>query len=209
VSVDHESGHEWRPNARELVKRAGFERIVELHVDPISYTWHLKRNLARYSEEPFDFVFIDGAHNWDTDGFAFFLVDRVLKPGGWVLFDDLNWTYASSPALSDSPLVRDMSEEAKLTPQIRDVWEMLVLPHPAYGHFLEDNGWGWAQKSPTASPSVKHLDIVRRPPRWFLRKIKRNLFRLVARANGRSEIGMSADVAPALLFDRPRHSLTS
>ena len=29
-------------------------------------------------------------------GFAFFLVDRLLAPGGWMVFDDMDWTFASS-----------------------------------------------------------------------------------------------------------------
>ena len=49
----------------------------------------------------YDFCFIDGAHTWDTDGFAFCLVDRMLRPGGWIIFDDLNWTHAHSPTLAN------------------------------------------------------------------------------------------------------------
>jgi hypothetical protein len=89
---------------------------------------------------------LDGAHTWDTDGFAFFLVEKVLKPGGWILFDDLRWTYSSSPALKDRPSVRDMNPEARDHPQMSAVWEQLVLPHTSFGNFSADENWGWAQK---------------------------------------------------------------
>ena len=48
----------------------------------------------------FDFVFLDAGHTWDVTGFAFFLVDRLLRPGGWLLFDDLNWSVTKSRSVS-------------------------------------------------------------------------------------------------------------
>jgi hypothetical protein len=30
--------------------------------------------------------------NWDTDGPSLFLVDRLLRPGGWIVFDDIEWS---------------------------------------------------------------------------------------------------------------------
>ncbi len=111
IAVDYLPARNRRPDAPSLVREAGLEAIVELHFDPISYTWHLKRNLGRYAQEPFDFVFLDGAHSWDTDGFAFFLIDRILKVGGWILFDDLNWSYSTSASLKDTDFVKQMTEE--------------------------------------------------------------------------------------------------
>ncbi|MGL5809687.1 MAG: hypothetical protein ACRCYQ_07075, partial [Nocardioides sp.] len=80
----------------------------------------------RQGEWVFDFAFIDGAHSWFVDGLAFFLVDKLLKPGAWVLFDDLDWTYATSPTLSQTELVRSMPEDERNTPQIGKVFELLV-----------------------------------------------------------------------------------
>ena len=111
VAVDNQSALRLTPSARELVQKAGLQDLVELHFDSLSYTWHLKRNLASYMQRPFDFVFIDGAHTWDTDGFAFFLVEKVLRPGGWIVFDDLTWTFSDSPSLKDTELVRSMADE--------------------------------------------------------------------------------------------------
>lgn len=157
VAVDVLDAKDRRPDAPSLVKEAGLDAIVELNFDPISYTWHLKRNLSRYVEEPFDFVFIDGAHTWNTDGFAFFLVDRILKVGGWILFDDLLWSYARSPTLRDTDAAKRLTEEEYETCQIREVWEHLVLPHPSYGNFIEDGNWGWAQKISGDTPRTLEI----------------------------------------------------
>jgi predicted O-methyltransferase YrrM len=158
VAVDNQSALERAPSAEDLVNRAGLQHLVNLHFDPVSYTWHLKRNLEAYAQEPFDFVFIDGAHSWDTDGFAFFLVEKALRPGGWILFDDLDWSYSKSPAALTKEFVRSLTDEQKNTAQIREVWEKLVLQHPSFGNFIEDNGWGWAQKLANAS-EPRRLEI--------------------------------------------------
>jgi predicted O-methyltransferase YrrM len=160
VAVDLLNKKQPIPSAFDLTNSAGLSSFVELYEDPISYTWHLKRNLDRYAKEPFDFIFIDGAHRWDTDGFAFFLADRVLKQGGWILFDDLDWTFASSSSIGSSAPVRAMTPEERDFPQVRAVWEQLVLTHPSYGNFIEEGGWGWAQK--LLSPEVRRLEIVKR-----------------------------------------------
>jgi predicted O-methyltransferase YrrM len=146
VAVDDASALERTPNARDLIAKAALESMVTLSFEPLGYTWHLKREMAHYQADPFDFVFIDGAHTWDTDGFAFFLVERILKPGGWILFDDLKWTFASSPALRNLPSTRAMHPEARDHPQIQAVWEQLVLPHPGFCEATTDGNWGWVKK---------------------------------------------------------------
>ena len=83
-----------------------------------SYTWWLKEQVAARCDahgnvEPrFDFVYLDGAKNWTIDGLAVVLVEKLLRPGGWLLMDDLDWTYADDPAreATDGVANRDLSE---------------------------------------------------------------------------------------------------
>ena len=49
-------------------------------------------------EPVYDFVYLDGAKHWTIDGLAVVLVEKLLRPGGWLLMDDLGWTYADDPA---------------------------------------------------------------------------------------------------------------
>ena len=150
VAVDNEFALRRTPSASDLLKIAGLEHRVELNFEPHSYTWHLMRNMERYVEHPFDFVFLDGAHTWDTDGFAFLLVEQMLSVGGWILFDDLNWTFDRSPSLKDTNRVRSMPEEMRSTPQVRLIWEKLVLPNPNFCEFREreagQRSWALAKK---------------------------------------------------------------
>jgi predicted O-methyltransferase YrrM len=146
IALDTEHALTRTPSAADMLSRAGLSAFAELHYDGYSYTWHLKRHLKEYRDQPFDFVFVDGAHNWDTDGFAFFLIAGMLRPGGWILFDDLNWSYAASPSLSNTDFVGSMSSERRTDRQVRAIWENLVLQDDRFGNFIEDGNWGWAQK---------------------------------------------------------------
>src|SRR4051812_39229968 len=76
--------------------------------------------------------FIDGAHSWETDALAFTLVDLLLRPDRWIIFDDLDWTYGASPSLRSSTLVAAMTDEQRTTPQVRKVVELLVCSRPDY-----------------------------------------------------------------------------
>jgi predicted O-methyltransferase YrrM len=166
LTIDREQARKREPNIIDLLERCGLARWVDAVFAETSYTWELMQMLDQSQQPRFDFVYIDGAHMWDPDGFAFLLVDRLLKPGGWVLFDDLNWTLSSSPSMKVQPWVLALPEDQRTTPQIRKVFELLVKTHPAYTDFIDREGWGWAHKrahAPKASVSSSG------GRRWWLR----------------------------------------
>jgi predicted O-methyltransferase YrrM len=137
------------PNIDHLLDKLSLSKYVTVFYEPTSYIWRLMKMLEEGPLPRFDFCYVDGAHNWATDGFAFFLVDRLLKPGGLIVFDDLDWTYESSEALKETEEVKLMPQEERSAPQIRKVYELLVKPHPSYGEFMERDGWAYARKTST------------------------------------------------------------
>ncbi len=154
TTIDLMSVREAEPNIEHLLGSLGLAKYVTIFYEPTSYIWRLMKMLEDSPSPRFDFCYIDGAHDWFVDGFAFFLVDRLLKPGGLVIFDDLDWTYESSPTLKDTQRVKRMPQDEKSTPQIRKVYELLVKSHPTYGEFMEKNGWAYARKtSPESNPT--------------------------------------------------------
>ena len=85
----------------------GLGHRVTIHREINSYTWFLKKKIAGQSangkcEPCYDFCFIDGAKNWTIDGLAFFLVDKLLKADGWILFDDYSLHLREVPAAQGS-----------------------------------------------------------------------------------------------------------
>jgi predicted O-methyltransferase YrrM len=153
TSVDIPSALNRTPSATSLLARAGLSHRVQLVIDPDSYIWWLRRRLREQLrdgrvEPAYDFVFIDGAHTWDTDALAFALVDRLIKPGGWILFDDLAW-------LPGDPNVSDVPDDTRSFPHVAEVWELLVLTDPSYDEVRTNGSWGYARKSLSTSPQVR------------------------------------------------------
>ena len=151
TSLDREAALRNEPNVEDLLDRLGLRSRVTLLLEPRSYTWRLMKMLAEDPRPRFDFCYLDGAHSWDTDGFAFFLVDRLLRPGGWIVFDDLEWSYAGSPQMMAVDAVRALPADEQQARQVGLVFDLLVRPHPQYGEFAVRDGWGFAQKLATAA----------------------------------------------------------
>jgi predicted O-methyltransferase YrrM len=146
------------PSAEEVLTRAGVRDRVELVlVEDSSYTWWLKEQVERRSDadgnvEPlYDFCYLDGAHNFTIDGLAVVLVEKLLRPGGWLLLDDLGWTYeGGSHGPGQGPDDLHLSTSERTAPHVRAVFDVIVRQHPAFTEFREEDGWwGWAHKDPT------------------------------------------------------------
>jgi predicted O-methyltransferase YrrM len=131
------------------------ERVTLVVRDDSSYDWYLKELVEKQSDaagncEPiFDFCYLDGAHNWTIDGLAVVLVEKLLKPGAWLLLDDLEWSYAASPSGAEPPFPLSRSERREA--HVRAVFDLIVRQHPSFTQFrVQDGNWGWAAKNPSA-----------------------------------------------------------
>jgi predicted O-methyltransferase YrrM len=139
-----------KPNVHEVIARTPFGEQIDVRLAHRSYLWELGQLLKEHGSSgspnpPYDFVFMDGAHTWDIDGFAFYLVDQLLRPGGWILFDDVHWTLAGSSSTPPGLLTEVGPEEAS-TAHVKQVLQLLVKPHPSYGPVEERGNWAWVQK---------------------------------------------------------------
>jgi predicted O-methyltransferase YrrM len=146
TTIDLEAARNNCPNIESLLRMCGLTNMVSIYYEPTSYLWRLMKFIEEDPSRTFDLCYVDGSHTWCVDGFAFFLADRLIRPGGWFIFDDLDWTYALSPTLAHTEGVRRLPAEERETPQIRKVFELLVMRHPCYGDFEIRNGWGYAHK---------------------------------------------------------------
>lgn len=134
------------PNIETLLSKTNQLDKVNIFYESTSYTWRLMKFLEDDPTPRFDLCYIDGAHNWYVDGFAFFLVDKLLKPGGWIIFDDMDWTYSQSPSLRNKEFVKNMPEDERDEAQVKKVFNLLVKTHPSYHNFRTNKQWGYAQK---------------------------------------------------------------
>ena len=149
TTIDLESAKHRKPNIESLIEKFDLVEYVSVYYEYESYNWRLMNFIADHEEPIFDFCYIDGAHDWNVDGFAFLLVDKLLKPGGWIIFDDMNWSFGSSPSMRNIPRVKNMPDDVKNTPHIAKIFDLLVKKNPNYRNLeVTDFGWGIAQKVP-------------------------------------------------------------
>jgi len=122
TSIDMEAvrNHQGNPNILDNLGKIGMESFVTPIFSKISYTWELKKDIEKQTvnsrcEPCYDFIFLDGAHTWETDVCAFFLAMKLLKPGGLLA------TFSCS-GLVDAGLFRKVifgaAKDARRTAQI-------------------------------------------------------------------------------------------
>jgi predicted O-methyltransferase YrrM len=182
VSVDSLKYSWTDPTPQETLARAGLDNLVTLDRRFSTYTWFLKDEiqLATVTDAVsprYDLIFLDGAKNWSTDGLAVLLAEKLLRPGGWLLLDDLGWTYESF--VKDKKVhyeidVAKLSEPERTQPHLRAVFDLLVRTHPAFDRCHDDGWWGWAHKAPQAGPT----------PSWWRRTRRATRSRAVAMLPG-------------------------
>jgi predicted O-methyltransferase YrrM len=120
------------------LRRAGYDNVF-VHANSRrlldSYNWSLMQLLAEQRGPIFDYVFVDGAHTWAHDALAFLLVDRLLRPGGYVDFDDYTWTLRASPSMNPAvfPEVERLYTDEQIdTAQVALVVDLLLKLDPTY-----------------------------------------------------------------------------
>ena len=164
------------PAPEETLERAGLSEVVEIvRVPDSSYDWWLA-DRVRAGENEYDFCYLDGAHDLHVDGVAVVLVERLLRPGAWLLLDDLDWTYATGSV----PGPPELSEAERTTPHVRVIWDLIVAAHPSFTERREEDGaWGWARKAP-GEPRTLHVEVTRSERSMLARRARLALRRISA-----------------------------
>jgi hypothetical protein len=87
-------------------------------------------------------------------------MEKLLKPGKWMLFDDMTWTMADSPEQQKN-MRSVVPDDLQRTPQVKKVFELLVAQHPNFESLRVDGDWGWARKTATARAGSQSIDVHR------------------------------------------------
>jgi predicted O-methyltransferase YrrM len=128
---------DFHPKVAELANdlaEIGFDNVkgfgnTDKHWD--SYNWTLGQMILNGKEAVYDYIYIDGAHTFVVDALAFVLCDRLLKPGGYLEFDDYNWRFANSRWMQDTRR-EFMTDEQINTPQVKMVVDLFLHGNANY-----------------------------------------------------------------------------
>ncbi len=123
--------------ARRRLEKEGYSNIKTWgssykYLD--SYNWSLMKILANSPTPIFDYVYIDGAHTWAIDALTYFLCDLLLKPGGYIDFDDHDWRLRdSSMDPTRVPETGELYTDEQIdTYQVQLILDQLVRRNPSY-----------------------------------------------------------------------------
>lgn len=149
VTIDRHTARQRDPNIEEVLSTLDLRHRVTPIYAQRSYTWEMAKMIRANPRSQFDLCYFDGGHTWDATGFGFVLVDLLLRPGGWIVFDDLNWTIEAAMHNHSNPPKqwRASSADERATPAVRLVFDLLV-PHLGYTDRRtgNDGRWGIARK---------------------------------------------------------------
>lgn len=74
------------------------------------YEWNLAKLLLQMRDNQidgmFNIVYLDGAHSFIHDGITTVLLKELLKEDGYIIFDDVFWSYSTSPGLSKNEILK-------------------------------------------------------------------------------------------------------
>ena len=107
-----------------------------------SFNWRFaeiirQKLYANESSQIFDAVYLDGAHTFMHTVAACCLLKKLLKPSGYLVFDDVFWTLASyrgrNPHVTES-LAKGYTEEQINIPHIAIVIDIFMKTDPEYRH---------------------------------------------------------------------------
>jgi hypothetical protein len=135
----------------ELAEATGLARHIRAIDLKAGYNWFLLDLLRVQTREAgcepcYDFCFLDGVHLWEPDALATLLVTKLLRPGGWLLLDDLHFKPRYHPGWESA--FGHLSEAEVDTCQVGMVFDLLVKSHPDLERFSlsHDGHMGWARR---------------------------------------------------------------
>lgn len=173
VTIDRETAREREPNIEQVLSVLDLTHRVSPVFAERSYTWEMAKMIQAKPRQEFDLCYFDGGHTWDGTGYGFVLVDMLLRPGGWIIFDDLKWTIdnAMREQARTPKHWRTFSTDERRTPAVQLVFDLLV-PHLGYTdlHTINGGWWGVARK-----PLTNALHRSPSPPlfRWVASALRR------------------------------------
>jgi predicted O-methyltransferase YrrM len=152
TTIDLRGARSCKPSIREVAAMTELASYINPIFSDVGGAWEMRKMIVesteagRHCKPVFDFCFIDAYHSWEMTGIDFFLADKLLKPGCWLLFDDIQWSFETSPSWSKRAATKAMAPDYRSAQQVGDVFRYLVTQHPGYENCRIEDNWGWAQK---------------------------------------------------------------
>lgn len=158
-NIDNETIARWH----DLWARCGVDDLIDdVLIDDSHYGWWLARQLeqalsaARDGQHArFDFVYLDGAKVLGIDAIAALFALDLLRAGGWLVLDDLKWSYHHAASIVSAPVTSYVdggtfrfSDDEFHTSHIRLLYDLVLRRSPLVDETREDElcNWAWVRR---------------------------------------------------------------
>lgn len=96
-----------------------------------SYAWSLaKVSMDAYAEGKrgglWDAIYLDGAHTFAVDGPATCILKEMVKAGGYLVFDGVKWSLASSPTMNTPAVKKLYTDEEMDTSHVEMIVDLFM-----------------------------------------------------------------------------------
>jgi hypothetical protein len=98
-----------------------------------SYAWSLAKmyiNLSSIKQGVdlplWDVVYLDGAHTFNIDATSTAIIKKMVKVGGLIIFDDMDWTMEGSPTCNNSSNWKKYTNEQMKTSHVALIVNVLM-----------------------------------------------------------------------------------
>lgn len=146
------------PTAVELLSRAGLDCYAQLLRPSSTYNWYLRelvyKQRAQMTLGSFDMIFVDGAKDFSTVALSFVLSAELLRPGGWLVCDDLAWAYSDycPGGWYYGVDLGTLTEEERRIPHVGEAFRLFIAESGLFDEVFATGGWmGWAKRANQAS----------------------------------------------------------
>ena len=125
-------------SVKQELNRMGYHNVIahpNSRKTMDSYNWSIMKLLQAHKEPIFDYVYIDGSHTWAIDALTFFLIDKLLKTGGFLDFDESHWIMEDSVTMNPTsfpPVKKMFTSEQIETAQVDLIIDLLVKRDSRY-----------------------------------------------------------------------------
>ena len=151
TTIDLETAKNRSPNLKEIISACGLQGRVEMFFEPATFNSKLMMLLEERICRRFDLCYIESGHTWTEVGLAFCLLRYLLRPGGWVVLNDIPYTFRTSRNHISSRVLQ-LPEEEQVTPQVERVFTLLVMRDNNFDTFRRIGRFGFARKRDQTSP---------------------------------------------------------
>lgn len=138
-------------------------RNVQVVRHPSGCEWVCKYFVER--QMSFDLAYIDGCHDFKHVLADFALAKRLVRPGGWIVFDDIPWTHKSMFARrpeAHERFVKNQGIDYVEAQQVKAVWDHIVTRDPDVANIVHHSKWfaavqlGMPKRQRTVLARVRH-----------------------------------------------------